>query len=118
MDGIVGKQSANLVKQCLLLMNEAGATVAALTCDEAPANNGMLHEPGCNFRNVDNLKTAFPYPVTHQPTAAFLDPCHILELVRNALAHKGSFVDQHGRTVAWKHFVARDFGTGEGGQGG
>lgn len=27
----------------------------------------------------------------------------MLKLVRNALAHKGSFVDQYGRTLAWRH---------------
>lgn len=102
-DGINGQQRANLVNQCLQSMHDAGAMVVSVTCDGAPANLSMLQELGCNFQNLRNLKTTFAHPTTRQPVAAFLDPCHMLKLIRNALAHKGCFIDQNGKAVCWEH---------------
>lgn len=102
-DGLIGTQRANLVTQCLHKAHDAGAMVASLTCDGAPANLAMLQELGCDFQHVGDLKTTFRHPATQEPVAAFLDPCHMLKLVRNALAHKRYFIDHQGRTVSWEH---------------
>lgn len=105
-DGLVGEQRANLVRQSLLTAHEAGAMIVSLTCDGAPANIAMLQELGCNFADIQNLQTTFKHPATNEPVAAFLDPCHMLKLVRNAFAHHKYFINQDGKVVSWAHIEA------------
>ncbi|KAM7282446.1 uncharacterized protein ISCGN_002596 [Ixodes scapularis] len=100
-DGIGGEQRANLVKQALTLAHENGAKVVSLTCDGAPANLTMLRNLGCNF-SVDQLATTIRHPDTKEPVFAFLDPCHMLKLLRNALSDKHAFVDRDGGLIQWK----------------
>lgn len=102
-DGIVGEQRANLVTQSMLRAHDAGAMIVSLTCDGAPANIAMLQELGCSFSDVTRLRTTFPHPATKEPVAAFLDPCHMLKLVRNAFATKGAYLDGDEKIVAWSY---------------
>lgn len=95
-DGIRGEHRANLVKQALTLAYENGAKVVSLTCDGAPANLTMLRNLGCNFR-VTQLATIIRHPDT--PVYAFLDPCNMLKLLKNALSDKHVFVDRDGGLI-------------------
>ncbi|KAM7307079.1 uncharacterized protein ISCGN_010715 [Ixodes scapularis] len=103
-DGLGGEQRANLVVQGLTHAHETGALVVSLTCDGEPANFSTLRELGCDFSNMANLRTTFPHPVTQEPVATFMDPCHMLKLVRNALCDKKAFIGPDGEAVAW-HFI-------------
>lgn len=101
-DGVSGEQRANLVNQCLELLHETGVEVTSLTFDGCPANVTMAKNLGCIF-DIDNLKTNFEHPVTKKPIYIFLDPCHMLKLLRNALEANKVFIDDLNREVKWDH---------------
>ncbi|KAI5743067.1 hypothetical protein M8J77_014103 [Diaphorina citri] len=85
--GVSAEQLAALVKQGLTLLHEAGVIVASLTFDGAAANISMATNLGCSF-DLENLVTHFPHPVTNDQIWVFLDPCHMLKLVRNTVGEK------------------------------
>ena len=49
------------------------------------------------------MQTSFKHPTTGEDVYVILDPCHMLKLARNAMAHIGSFVDDEGHLVQWKY---------------
>ena len=58
-NGLSGKEQANLVTQCLL--NDIGAEVVSLTCDGPSAHLTMLHELGA-IVTTNNVQPPFPHP--------------------------------------------------------
>ena len=56
----------------------------SLTCDGPSTNIAVLKLLGCNFNDPEKLLTTFAHPVTGEQLAAFLDPAHMLKLIRNA----------------------------------
>lgn len=104
-DGLTGEQRSNLVLEGLSLSHNAGITVVSLTCDGAAANLSMLQNLGCSLQ-PDSLRTSFPHPNTAEPINVFLDACHMLKLVRNALCHFKLFVDEDGCEISWNHIEA------------
>lgn len=100
-DGLGGEQRANLVLQCLKIVQPTTAKIVSLTCDGAAANISMLRSLGCSF-DVPGMKTCFPHPETAEPIYVFLDACHMLKLLRNALGVKKVLVDGDGGKVRWK----------------
>jgi len=64
----------------------------------------MVKNLVCNLEPTSvNFKTYFPHPVTMQPVVVFLDPCHMLKLVKNTLGDKKSIVDDNNNFVKWKY---------------
>ena len=49
-----------------------------------------------------NLKTYFHHPITKEPVFIFLDPCHMLKLVRNTIGDKKNIVDGNNEVISWK----------------
>ena len=103
-DGVTGEQRANLVRMCLSNCHEVGIEVVSMTFDGCPANIAMARELGCSF-NLGQLKTYFPHPETQQPIYVFLDPCHMVKLIRNTLESKKVFQDNSGGLIKWQYFV-------------
>lgn len=101
-DGVTGEQRSNLVRQCLELLEDTGIQVTSMTFDGCPANITMAKKLGCSFE-VENLKSYFEHPVTRQPVHIFLDPCHMLKLLRNAFESYGCFMDASNRCIKWSH---------------
>lgn len=101
-DGLCGTERSNLVKQCLEKLNEVGIKVISLTFDGAGSNITMIKTLGCNL-DPNDMKTFFHHPVTNEPVFVFLDPCHMLKLVRNTLAEKGCVVDSENKSVKWEY---------------
>lgn len=64
----------------------------------------MARELGCSF-DLGQLKTYFPHLETEQPIYVFLDPCHMVKLVRNTLESKKVFQDNNGGLIKWQYFV-------------
>lgn len=54
-----------------------------------------MNNLGANI-NTQNLKNTFPHPATKEDICVIFDVCHMLKLVRNTLASKGSIFDDHG----------------------
>lgn len=69
------------------LLHQNGIIITSLTCDAAASNLSMFTYLGCNL-NSECLKTSFSHPVTNNNIYIFLDPCHMIKLVRNALGDK------------------------------
>lgn len=103
-DGVTGDQRANLVRMCLSNCHEVGVEVVSMTFDGCPANMAMARELGCSF-DLGQLKTYFPHPETEQSIYVFLDPCHMVKLVRNTLESKKVFQDNNGGLIKWQYFV-------------
>lgn len=85
--GISGDQLAGLVLRCLNLLNDTGVTVCSITFDGAPNNLRMAKTLGCSLVPSE-LKTFFYHPDTGDKVYIFLDPCHMLKLVRNTIGQK------------------------------
>ena len=49
------------------------------------------------------MTTSIIHPTTGEEVFIILDPCHMLKLARNALAHLGTIVDGEGNAIRWHH---------------
>jgi len=102
-NGLTGKEQANLVSQCLLKLHEIGVNVISLTCDGPSAHLTMLKELGASI-NPDNMNSSFPHPADpHKLVWAFLDACHMLKLARNCLGTLKTMRDSSQRVISWKY---------------
>ena len=83
-DGLPAAERANVVNKCLTKHHAVGVNVKSLTFDGAASNVAMMKQLGCNL-DLNDLKSHFNHPITETPVHVFLDPCHMLKLVRNSL---------------------------------
>lgn len=100
--GTSGVQKAQLVTDALALINEAGVEIKALTCDGAKANLAMAEELGCCM-DPTKLQTTFLDPASGQNVHFFLDPCHMLKLIRNTFENYGSLITASEEKIQWSH---------------
>lgn len=101
--GTTGEQLANLVKHCLTLLSETGVIVSSLTFDGAAANLSMATNLGCSL-DPESLKCNFPHPVTGDKVFIFLDPCHMLKLVRNTIGERS--ISSNQGPIKWDYINA------------
>ena len=98
-NGINTDQKRNLTEQCLTALHEAGMLVISLTCDGLSANLKMLQSLGCNFDvQSSDFQTWFKHPTNDIKINVFLDPPHMLKLVRNTLGSTKELLDSNGNT--------------------
>lgn len=104
-ESLSGTDRAGLVEQCISKLYDVGVQVISVVCDGTACNITMLNKLGANVGSTD-LKASFPHPANNElPVFAMLDACHMLKLVRNALASYGQLKDANGRVITWKHLV-------------
>lgn len=101
--GVTGSQRAELVKQCLELLHNAGIKIVALTFDGCASNLCMATKLGCH---IEKSEITFGHPVTQSPVAIILDPCHMIKLLRNTLQTYKRIIDGDGKNVEWKFLEA------------
>lgn len=99
-NGISGVQKSNLVKMCLKILEEAGVTITSLTFDGASANVSMANHLGADL-SVNSTCTYFPHPVTKKPIFIFMDPPHMLKLIRNTLGLHKIMFDSNNEPIKW-----------------
>lgn len=97
---VTADQKVFLLTQAIELCNEANIVIKAVTFDGCPANIAMAKKLGCNLE-PDNLKTVFN--VNNNEIAVFLDPAHMIKLVRNSFEHYKSFTNSIGDIISWSH---------------
>lgn len=102
-NGMTGKERANVVKLCLTKLAEAGARIVSLTCDGLSCNFSMFKDLGASLVDEREMVTSFQHPVTNEKVYCFLDICHMLKLVRNALASLGCLKDSLGSCIQWEY---------------
>jgi len=105
-DGLGGTERANLVHQFLSKLHEVGITVISLTFDGSAANLAMANHLGCKLDVLTyEFVTSFKHPLADYNVSLFLDPCHMLKLVRNTLGDKKSVVDGSGDIIKWDYIT-------------
>ena len=104
-DKMSSKSQAQLVRLALEKAAKVGLRVWSITTDGTAVNISMFRELGCNFTtSFETMITKFKHPTEDYYVFAILDPCHMLKLARNALAHLDSFIDEENRVIEWKYF--------------
>jgi hypothetical protein len=102
-DTLTAQVRANIILECLRRLNEVGVTVVSLTSDAPPTNLSMFKILGANL-NPLNMDASFPHPCEGCPRVqVVLDACHMLKLLRNALAHYKYFENGDGEQISWKY---------------
>lgn len=105
-NGLGGVERANLVNQCIEKLYDVGVTIVSLTFDGAASNLAMCSTLGCQISAGDaEFKSFFKHPVTLDPVVVFLDPCHMLKLVRNTIGDKKTLVDDSNCFVNFEYIV-------------
>lgn len=103
-NGMTTEQKRNLTLQCLAAIQETGMLVVSLTCDGLQSNLIMLQSLGCNFTDPTKLQTWFKHPASVTNVYVFLDPSHMLKLVRNIIGKVKILYDADGNKIEWKYF--------------
>ncbi|KAG6443087.1 hypothetical protein O3G_MSEX002641 [Manduca sexta] len=103
--GISADTKASLIRICLIKCSEVGVFVPSVTFDGCPANFQAVEKLGCNFADVDNLKTYFIHPSTLDKVYVLVDPCHIIKLIRNTFENKKILYDEDGQLIKWQLLV-------------
>lgn len=79
--------------------------ITNITFDGHATNIAMCKQLGANLNvDPDDFK---PFFETKNGKKIFIwfDPCHMLKLVRNAIASKEQFTDSEGKLIAWSHYT-------------
>lgn len=103
-NGLSGVERANLIKEALCRIHKTGINVISLTFDGTATNIATAHALGANL-HPDNIKHFFLHPVTNKEIYIIMDPCHMIKLIRNCLASKGSICDEQGELIKWQYIV-------------
>lgn len=101
-DKTSGQQKANLINIALELCHENKVTIKALTFDGCPANLAMANQLGCKLQK-EQMKSNFPHPITGAKVFVYLDPVHMLKLIRNTFEKYREFQDENGNPIRWDY---------------
>lgn len=102
-DGLSGSQKCNLVQMCLSLLYEVGVTVCSLTFDGAASNIAMAMCLGVQLSSTC-LTPCFSHSSTGEFIYMFLDPPHMLKLIRNTLGSYKVLYDDNNNAIKWEYF--------------
>lgn len=101
--GLHGSERANLVSICLQRLYGIGVIVVSLTFDGCSANVAMATALGASLK-MPNVQPTFPHLCDESMSVCILlDACHMLKLMRNALADKGVLVAPDGNEIRWDY---------------
>lgn len=104
-NGITGQEKSNLILKLLEHLNTTGIIITSLTFDGLSANFTMASALGADLNTVENLKPWFTYKYGNidRKIFIFLDPSHMLKLVRNRLGSKKVFI-YNNSLINWEYF--------------
>ena len=93
------KMQAQVIKESINLLTDAGLDVHAVTFDGCSKNLAKARRLGCK---IDSFDGSFPHPTRPGKILyVILDICHMLKLARNALGDKEIFYTSDGETISW-----------------
>ncbi|EZA46655.1 THAP domain-containing protein, partial [Ooceraea biroi] len=104
-NGINGEQKANLIIQCLLLLHDCGIHIKTVTCDGAACNLSMLRSLQCNM-DPKHLQTWFVDLISKSKIYVFLDPCHMIKLLRNIFGDYKNIKNKNNENISWEYIVS------------
>jgi hypothetical protein len=89
----------------LEMADEAGLKVWSITEDGTSVNLRTFRQLGCQFgTKYDTIDPKFKHPTTGEDVFVIADPCHMLKLAINTLAHLGTIIDSEGEKIQREHF--------------
>lgn len=89
----------------LSMLHDCGIHIKTLTFDGAACNLSMIRLLQCNL-NPNNLQTWFEHPISKTKIYVFLDPCHMLKLIRNTFGDKKNIINKNNENILWKYIVS------------
>ncbi len=90
---------------CLVKLYEVDAEVVSVTFDGCSANLAMACSLGCKLHCQEPV-TSFVHPAdTSLLVYVILDPCHMLKLMRNLLADKGTVLNATADEIKWDFLI-------------
>ena len=76
----------------------------SVTAGGTAVNISTFEILGCKFSgNYESIKSSFKESKIKEYVFVILHPCHMIKLAWNALAELGSFIDEDGNVIRWKH---------------
>ncbi|XP_072758714.1 uncharacterized protein [Anoplolepis gracilipes] len=103
-NGITAYQKNNLIMHCICLLHDTGVRVVGLTFDGTTTNFTTAKKLQCNL-TPNCLQTWFPHPVTNEKLFIFLDPCHMIKLVRNMFGDLKIVVNGLKHRIKWQYII-------------
>ncbi|XP_059474657.1 uncharacterized protein LOC132196191 isoform X1 [Neocloeon triangulifer] len=103
-DSLSGKERAELLKECIVKLENLGVQIESVTFDGAASNITMASVLGANLDSFEKLNPTFPNPA--DPTRnvnVLLDAVHMLKLLRNTLGDKKLLFDSSGGRIEWRY---------------
>jgi len=100
--GLTAEEKANLLKTILINMHDIGAIVKTLTFDGAASNISMARHLGADLYSSTPW---FSHPSTNEEICIFLDPAHMVKLIRNTLGDHGVLYDANDNAIEWKYIT-------------
>ena len=101
--GLSANSKKNMVVTCIQELHKIGIKVKSLTFDGASSNLAMAKQLGCSFKNED-LKSSFVNPAdSTEKIQIFLDPCHMLKLIRNLFGEYSYLKDDQGNGIKFSY---------------
>lgn len=106
-DSLKKDQRSDLLKQIIKAVSDCEVRITNLTFDGYASNIGMTKILGAD---LDILSPKFqPYfinPANNEKIYIFLDPCHMLKLLRNTTASRKVIYDSQNRKIEWRFIEA------------
>ncbi|KAF0711424.1 THAP-type domain-containing protein, partial [Aphis craccivora] len=102
-NGISAEEKANIILNCLRELDTTRTIIKTLTFDGAANNLSMASELGANLQ-YSELKPYFLHPNTNDKIHIILDPCHMVNLLRNCLGDWKILYTVNGETIKWSYF--------------
>ncbi|KAJ8049938.1 DNA transposase THAP9 [Holothuria leucospilota] len=97
-----GAIQAEMVRQLISILTEAGLVVHGVVCDGSYANQNTSSLLGCSVTPT-GLKHFFPHPKNPNEKVYFIfDTCHLIKLIRNCFATYGTIYHQE-KQIMWSY---------------
>lgn len=100
---IEGIDKVVLKTSIIEVLTNIGVKLVTSTFDGHPTNIVACDIMGSSF-DLKNFHPEFKNPFNDSVVYPFLDPPHMLKLIRNHLANNKTFYDRIGRPISWKYF--------------
>lgn len=104
-NGLSGFQKAELVRTALMKLHSCGVHIISVTCDGPTAHLSMIRDLGAEI-SAEVIRASFHHPSSAaQDVAVFLDPCHMIKLLRNCLGTLGVIRNENGESIRWQYIL-------------
>lgn len=92
----------NMVTDVIEAVSDTGVIISNITSDGLTTNISVFEKLGTN---IGEFKPSFKNPFGNNDIHIIQDPCHMLKLVRNALADREILYDSENNKIEWKYFT-------------